>query len=355
VRKIIHVDMDAFFASIEQRDRPHLHGRPVAVGGEAAVRGVIAAASYEARRFGVRSAMPTKTALRLCPDLVLLPPDFGRYRAASRQLRAILDDFSERVEPLSLDEAYLDVTEDHAGLGTAARTAAQIRQRVRAELSLTCSAGVAPVKFVAKIASDHRKPDGLTVIPPKRVVPFIRPLPIAALWGVGPATAARIASLGAQTIAQLADLPEEDVVAVLGGRGSQLWRMAHGQDDRPVQPHRERKSSSAERTFAEDVLDADAIVATMTGQIRRVCAGLRASGARGRTVNLKLRYADFTTVTRAATLPQPTHDPVVVLDAATALLDRTDAGARPVRLVGVGISGFDQTRPQENRQLLLPF
>ncbi|MEN0065684.1 MAG: DNA polymerase IV [Myxococcota bacterium] len=354
MRKIIHVDMDAFYASIEQRDRPHLRGRPVAVGGDPEGRGVVAAASYEARRFGVRSAMSSRVAARLCPSLVFLPAEFGRYRAVSRRLHAILADYSDVIEPLSLDEAFLDVTPDKAGLGTAARAAADIRRRVREELRLTCSAGVAPVKLVAKIASDFRKPDGLTVVPPGKVSTFLAPLPVKALWGVGPATLKRLEPLGLKTIGDVAAQPESRLFALLGSRGPQLWRLARGEDERPVRPDRPRKSRSVEQTFQEDVLDVEALVATLTSQAERVCGGLRQAGERGRTVTLKLRYADFTTLTRASTLSEPTDDPVPVLAAARDMLDRTDAGLRPVRLIGIGLSGFVTDRPSDGPQLALP-
>ncbi len=349
-RKIIHVDMDAFYASIEQRDRPELRGRPLAVGGSPDGRGVVAAASYEARRFGVRSAMPSRTALRLCPELTFVRPDFARYRAASRQLHGVLADFSDVIEPLSLDEAYLDVTADKAGLGTAARAAARIRERVRADLGLTCSAGVAPLKFVAKIASDFRKPDGLTVVPPEAVLDFVRPLPIRKLWGVGPATLARLEALEVATIGDLADLPEERLVTELGSRGAFLWRLANGQDPRPVQAERIRKSRSAEHTFDSDVTDAEVLHATLEEQAARV-----GGAERGRTVTLKVRYSDFTTVTRAETLAEATDDPEVVLAVASRLLARTEAPGRPIRLIGVGLSGFTDEEPvAEGAQLELP-
>jgi DNA polymerase-4 len=350
-RKFLHVDMDAFYASVEQLDDPALRGRPVIVGGRPGGRGVVAAASYEARRFGVRSAMPTGRALRLCPEAVVMPPRFERYRELSGRLRAILDEHADEVEPLSLDEAYLDVTEDKACLGSATAAAERIRARVREELSLTCSAGVAPLKFVAKIASGHRKPDGLTVVAPGRVLAFIHPLPIERLWGVGPATAAAItARLEVRTIGELAALDPSRVVAALGPRGRALWGMAHGEDPRRVAPSRPRRSHGAERTFPEDVEDSGLLAERVRGLAERVCADLSAAP---RTVTVKVRYADFTTVTRSATLEEPTADARVVADVAVSLLERTEVGQRPVRLAGVSLSGFPGAA-DPSAQLALP-
>lgn len=347
--------MDAFYASIEQRDRPHLRGRPVVVGGNPDTRGVVAASSYEARRYGIKSAMPTRTAVRLCAHVAIIPPDFPRYRRVSRQLHAVLSDYSSVIEPLSLDEAYLDVTDDPAGLGSATLTAREIRRRVAEELGLTCSVGVAPVKFVAKIASDHRKPDGLTVIKPHQVLPFIRPLPLTALWGVGPATLARLKDLDIETIGELADLDEAALVEHLGSRGRMLWRMAHGLDDRRVSADRVRKSRSAERTFDTDVTDRDRIMEALTGQSDQICRGLRDAQDLGRTVTLKVRFADFSTVTRSHTLPKPTDDAAVVLATAVELLERANPDAQAVRLIGVGLSNLLSEGEHASAQLVLPW
>ena len=352
VHKIIHVDMDAFYASVEQRDRPELRGRPVVVGGSPDSRGVVAAASYESRRFGIHSAMPMSQAVRRCADLVIVRPRFEVYRSVSRQVRAIFDAYSDLVEPLSLDEAFLDVTDDHAGLGSALATARTIRQRVREELHLTCSAGVSSVKFVAKIASDYHKPDGLTVVPPERILAFVHPLPVRKLWGVGPATEARLHELGIRTVGDLAGLDPADVHRLLGSHGDSLWRMAHGDDPRPVRPHRPRRSRSSEETFAEDVLEVAVLERVLADQAEGVCRGLEGAGLVGRTVTLKLRYDDFTTITRSATLEDATRDPHRVIEVARALLARTEAGERPVRLVGVGLANLE--RPTPRAQLLLP-
>jgi len=351
-RKIIHVDMDAFYASVEQRDHPHLRGKPVVVGGSPEGRGVVAAASYEARKFGIHSAMPAARAARLCRDLVFLHPDFMKYREVSRQLRAIFEDYADHIEPLSLDEAFLDVTENKAGLPTATAVAKEIRRRVRDELRLTCSAGVSSLKFVAKIASDYRKPDGLTVVPPERVLAFIHPMPVRKLPGVGPATEKRLNDIGIFTVGDLAAVPAADVHRRFGKHGAYLWRMAHGEDPRPVQSSQPRRSQSAEQTFAADIEDRRTLERILAGQAERVCRGLESAGLRGRTVTIKVRYGDFTTVTRSETLEQPTNDPFRVAEMATALLDRTEAGLRPVRLVGVGVGNL--VGREETLQLELP-
>lgn len=351
MRKIIHVDMDAFYASIEQRDDPRLKGLPVVVGGSPESRGVVAAASYEARAFGIRSAMPMSRAVRLCVDLVIVPPDFARYREVSSQLRAIFEDYSDDIEPLSLDEAFLDVTENKAGLASATHVAEEIRRRVREELRLTCSAGVSSLKFVAKIASDFRKPDGLTVVPPDRVLAFIHPMPIRKLWGVGPATEKRLVDMGIRTIGDLAAVPALEAHRRFGRHGVALWHMAHGEDPRPVRADRVRKSRSAEETFAIDITDRTELERVMAEQARRVCRGMGPE-LRGRTVTIKVRYADFTTITRSETLAEPTSDAAVVTEAAVRLLDKTEAGTRPVRLIGVGLANLDPL--QQSAQLELP-
>jgi DNA polymerase-4 len=351
-RKIAHVDMDAFYASVEQRDRPHLRGRPVAVGGSPEGRGVVAAASYEARRFGVRSAMSARRALALCPQLVFLPTDFARYRAVSRQLHAILEDHSDFIEPLSLDEAYLDLTDDKAGLGSATAAAMAIRQRVREELGLTCSAGVASLKFVAKIASDVRKPDGLTVVRPDQVDAFIRPLPVRRLWGVGPATARRLEAKGLHRIGDIAALSEVEALTALGPKGLYLWRMSRGIDPRRVAPRTGRKSRGMERTFPADLTDLHDLRTRLVDQVERLARAQQQAGDAPRTVTVKVRYDDFETVTRATSLPSPTLDVAQLKAAALDGLERTEAGQRPVRLLGVSLSGFDS---DDTPQLRLPF
>jgi DNA polymerase-4 len=351
-RKIIRVDMDAFYASVEQRDRPHLRGKPVAVGGSPEGRGVVATASYEARRFGVRSAMSAARALRLCPELVLLPPDFPRYRSVSRQFMVILEDYADALEPLALDEAYLDVSSDPAGLGTAAVTARHIRQRVRDELGLTCSAGVSSLKFVAKIASGFRKPDGLTVVPPERVLDFVHPLPIEQLWGVGPASARRLREQGLTTIGSLASLGEGEVLTRLGRHGLAWWHMAHGVDPRGIGGRGPRKSRSAEHTFADDLVDVDAMDAQLDHMLGRLLDAMDQADERARTVTVKVRYADFETVTRSHSFPAPTRSREEVRPVVHTLLRASDAVIRPVRLLGLGFTAFE--RLDEGPQLQLP-
>ncbi|MCB9762014.1 MAG: DNA polymerase IV [Alphaproteobacteria bacterium] len=338
--KILHVDMDAFYASVEQRDDPRLRGMPIAVGGSPRGRGVVAAASYEARRFGVRSAMPSAVALRKCPDLQLIRPDFEKYRAVSAQVFAVLADYSPRVEPLSIDEAFLDATHHRSGTWVAQ----DIRRRIHRELGLTASVGVAPVKMVAKIASGFRKPDGLTVVEPGQVRAFLDPLAVDRLWGVGPVTARRLQGLGIRTIGQLAELHEARLTELFGRNGAQMARLARGDDPRPVQPHRARRSRSAERTFARDLQDPGALLTVIRDQAAEVCEGLRRKGHRGRTVTLKVRYDDFTTITRSRSLLEPTANPDLVIRIAEALLAETEAGQRPVRLVGVGVSNLEAGR-----------
>ncbi len=354
-RKFLHVDMDAFYASVEQRDDPALRGRAVAVGGSPEGRGVVMAASYEARKFGVRSAMPAGKARRLCPDLLFVRGDFGKYRAVSAHMHRIFADYTDTVEAVSLDEAYLDVTDNLAGLPFASTVAAEIRRRIREELDLTASAGVAPVKFVAKIASDWRKPDGLTVIPPDQLLAFLQPLPVRKLPGVGPSTEARIRALGIHTVGDVARRDLRELERRLGAAGARLWRMAQGRDRRRVVAHRERKSRGSERTFQSDVTDAARLLDFLAEQTRSLCEGMQRNEEKARTVTLKVRYADFKTITRAVTLPHPTDDPQEVLPALERLLSRTDAGTTPVRLVGVTFSNFDGGAWTPADQLDLPF
>jgi DNA polymerase-4 len=353
-RRIIHVDMDAFYASVEQRDDPWLRGRPVIVGGSPEGRGVVCAASYEARAFGVRSAMPTARAVWMCPDAVFVPPDFAKYQAVSHQLRDILHDYTDQVEPISLDEAYLDVTQPRRDLGSATAIARELRARIAAELHLTASAGVGPSKLVAKIASDMNKPDGLTVVPPARVKAFLYPLPIERLWGVGPATAERLHHLGLRRIGDIAQRPPEELAERLGSLGVWLVRMAQGDDPREVHAQRERRSCGSEHTFAADVLDLGALVAALQAQSARVSRSLERGELLGRTVSVKVRYADFETVSRAETLPSATADAEQIGAVAARLLGRTEAGRRPVRLVGVSMSSLE-ARDEVPAQLRLPF
>jgi DNA polymerase IV len=329
--------MDAFYASIEQRDDPSLRGKPVAVGRGPAERGVVAAASYEARRFGVRSAVASAVALRLCPGLVLVPPDFAKYQAVSAAVFEIFRSVTPLVEPLSLDEAYLDVTENtwHEPLGmTVAR---RVKDAIRETTNLTASAGVAPNKFLAKIASGWKKPDGLTVIAPGRVESFLLELPVEALWGVGPVTARRLREVGITKTVQLRSADRAMVERVVGSAAGWLVQLAHGIDDRPVEPGRPAKSSGTENTYAQDLLDADRIRSEIEQMAADASGWLERHALFARSVTIKVRYSDFTTITRSHSALPATRERADLVRRAVALLERTEAGRRPVRLLGVSV------------------
>ena len=340
VRRIIHVDMDAFYASVEQRDDPTLRAKPVAVGGQPGARGVVAAASYEARAFGVHSAMPMARAVRLCPELVIVRPDFTRYRAASQQILEIFRSCTPLVEPLSLDEAYLDVTANRWDEPLATPVAKRLKQRIREETGLTASAGVAPNKFLAKIASGWQKPDGLTVISPGRVEAFLQQLPVDALWGVGPVTARKLNKIGIARLVEVRSADPDLLRRAVGGLADTLRRLAQGEDPRPVVPDRPYKSSSSENTYNEDLLAPDEIRAEIERMARQAAQWLARKELLARTVTIKVRYADFTTVTRSHTVPAPTRDPDEIAARALTLLARTEAGHRPIRLLGAGVHGL---------------
>jgi DNA polymerase-4 len=335
VRKIIHVDMDAFFASVEQRDDPELRGRPVAVGG--GHRGVVAAASYEARRFGVRSAMPAATAARRCPELVFVKPRFDVYRAVSQQIRAIFADFTELVEPLSLDEAYLDVTADRRNLGTARATAEAIRARIKAETGLTASAGVSYCKFVAKLASDQNKPDGLCVITPERAADFIAALAVARFHGIGPVTARKMEALGIRTGADLRALGLPELEARFGSSGRWYWRICRGIDEREVTPDRPYKSLSAERTFESDLSDPAQLAAELERIAGFAWARVERAGVAGRTVTLKVKFADFTIITRSRSFSILLGGKEDFASAGQALLAALQPVPKGIRLLGLGL------------------
>jgi DNA polymerase IV len=353
-RRIIHVDMDAFYASVEQRDRPELQGRPVAVGGSPESRGVVAAASYEAREFGVRSAMPMALAVRRCRDLVIVPPNFSKYRTVSQQVFGLFRSVTPLVEPLSLDEAYLDVTKNAWDEPLGMNVARRIKALIRETTGLTASAGVAPNKFLAKIASAWRKPDGLTVIAPERVESFLQQLPVEALWGVGPVTAKRLRERG---IARLVDVRSVDGAILheaVGSLSDWLVRLASGDDDRPVEPNRPSKSSSSECTYARDLLDIDRIRDELSSMARDNAGWLQRRGILARTVTIKVRYDDFTTITRSDTRA-PTNDPDDIARRAIELLAKTDAGRRPVRLLGAGVHNLRGTDGEVADDSRLPF
>lgn len=357
LRKIIHIDMDAFYASVEQRDDPSLRGRPVAVGG-ASARGVVAAASYEARKFGVRSAMPSARAARQCPDLVFRKPRFDVYRAISQQIREIFLDYTPVVEPLSLDEAYLDVTADLRGIGSATRIAQLIRQRVRDELQLTASAGVSYNKFLAKLASDQNKPDGLCVIRPGEGAVFVADLPVRRFHGVGPRGAEKMAQLGIETGADLAAKPISFLRDHFGSLADYLYRAARGIDLRPVRANRPRKSIGGERTFQHDISSGHALRETLDTIVDIVWERIERAEARGRTVTLKLRYCDFTLLTRAKSVAQPVSAKAAFAQIGHALLEELLPLPQPIRLMGLTLSslesaGEENAQPAPSGQLAL--
>lgn len=339
IRKIIHVDMDAFYASVEQRDNPDLRGRPLAVG-HGARRGVVAAASYEARAFGVRSALPSVTAMRKCPELVFVPPRFDVYRSVSRQVHAVFAEFTDLVEPLALDEAYLDVTENRAGLPTAWVTAKVIRARIFEETGLTASAGVSYNKFLAKMASGHRKPNGQFAIMPEQGEAFMEALPVAKFHGVGPATAAKMHSAGIQTGADLKTWSREDLSRRFGKSGDWYHALARGQDHRDVNPNRERKSSGSETTFDEDSTDAARIEAGVLAMADDVWAWCEKTGARGRTVTVKIKWTDFQQSTRSQSLGSVVNSRAKLHEASLVLIRSVLPAHKGIRLVGVTVSNF---------------
>jgi DNA polymerase IV len=348
MRRIVHLDMDAFYASVEQRDNPALRGKPLAVGGRPEGRGVVAAASYEARTFGVRSAMPMATALRLCPQLLIVRPDFQHYRAVSREIQEILRSCTALVEPLSLDEAYLDVTGNLWGEPFASVVAKRLKKKIHDETGLTSSAGVAPNKFLAKIASGWRKPDGLTVISPERVEGFLQKLPVEALWGVGPVTAKKLHRIGVVRLVDVRAAEPERLHQAVGSLADWLRQLSRGEDPREVCPDRPTKSVSGESTYAQDLVDPDVVRGEMEGMARGVAADLERKKLTARTVTIKVRYSDFTTVTRSHTAEPPTRDPVRIAERASALLARTEAGKRPVRLLGAGAHGLLEDKEIED-------
>ena len=346
VRKIIHVDMVAFYASVEQRDDPTLRGRPVAVG-HAAKRGVVAAASYEARRFGVRSAMPSATALRQCPELVFVPPRFEVYRAVSRQIRAIFADYTPLVEPLSLDEAYLDVTENLRAIPTAWATARAIRARIADETRLTASAGISYNKFLAKLASDHKKPNGQFAVTPAMGADFVAALPIAKFHGVGPVTAAKMNRLGIFTGADLRLQSLEFLRAHFGKSGGWYHAIARGEDHRAVVPDRPRKSSGSETTFRDDLHQTGEIEAGVRAMADEVWAWCARAHSFGRTVTVKIKYADFQQATRSRTLDAPVKSQDELRGVSVELVRSVFPPAKGIRLLGVTVSGFAAPRAPE--------
>lgn len=353
VRKILHVDMDAFYASVEQRDNPELVGKPVAVGGSAA-RGVVAAASYEARAFGVRSALPSVTAKRKCPDLIFVPPRIEVYRAVSSQIREIFAEHTDLIEPLALDEAYLDVTENKQNIPIATDIATLIRAHIRKVTGLNASAGISYCKFLAKMASDLNKPNGQAVITPKAGPDFVANLPVKKFHGVGPATAAKMERLGIETGADLREKPLEFLQQQFGKSGSWYYQIARGIDERPVQPNRPRKSVGAEDTFAADIIDLDAARAELVPLAEKVWRHCETKEISGRTVTLKVKFADFQQITRSRTLPRLVLGAGEMLDVAQTLLTDLFPVEKGIRLIGVTLSSLEvpNSGPMEDQLAL---
>lgn len=357
---ILHVDMDAFYASVEERDDPSLVGKPVIVGGSAEWRGVVAAANYEARKFGVHSAMASARAQRLCPHAVVIKPRIDYYASVSRQIRDIYEQFTPLVEPLSLDEAFLDATGSESIFGPSAEIGRQIKQRIRSELQLVASVGVAPNKFVAKVASDLKKPDGYVVVEPGNVQAFLDPLPVGRLWGVGKVTGQVFDRLGIRTIGQLRSMPLATLNELFGASGEHYWNLAQGIDDRSVVPDRDAKSISHETTFAEDISNMDVLRSWLADLAEQVARRLRRHDIKGRTIELKVRFADFETISRSLTLPEPTNITQDLLEAGIELLTkRLPPNHLSVRLLGFGVNKLDDSgtsqqqlfdRPDRERQ-----
>ncbi len=341
-RKIIHVDMDAFYASVEQRDFPEYRGKPLVVGGKPESRGVVATASYEAREYKIKSAMPSQQAYKLCPQAIFVYPRFDAYREVSRQIREIFSRYTDLIEPLSLDEAYLDVTEDKLGIGSALDIAKAIKKAIKEELNLTASAGVSVNKFVAKIASDMNKPDGLTFIGPSKISRFIDKLPVEKFHGIGKVTAARMRSMQLYTGADLKKLTEQQLIMKFGKSGKFYYKVVNGLDDRPVQPHRESKSVGAENTFDHDTNDMEFLHNELKMLSATVYKRLERYELKGKTVTLKIKFADFKQITRSHSLSFYTNMAGDLYDAAIKLLQDVDLSELKIRLIGVTLSNFDR-------------
>lgn len=340
-RKIIHVDMDAFYASVEQRDNPEYKGKALVVGGSPQGRGgVVAAASYEARKYGIRSAMPSKKALELCPDVLFIRPRFPAYKEVSKKIREIFHRYTDIIEPLSLDEAYLDVSEDKMNIGSAIEIAKQIKEAIKTELQLTASAGVSINKFVAKIASDLNKPDGLAFIAPSQVEEFMEQLPVEKFYGVGKVTADKMKKMGLHTGADLKKLSEEELIFNFGKVGKFYFGIVRGIDDREVQPDRETKSLAAEDTFAYDLVELEEMNVELDKIAITVSERLQKYGLKGRTITLKVKYSDFKQITRSQSLAKPINDLITIAATAKKLLLATDMTDKKIRLLGISLSNF---------------
>jgi DNA polymerase-4 len=346
-RTIIHADLDAFYASVEQQDNPELRGKPVVVGGPPESRGVVTTASYEARKFGIHSAMPMSRALRRCPAAIRISPRFDRYGEISRQVMEVFRSVTRLVEPLSMDEAFLDVTGRHKPYGGAKGLAAYLKRAVKEKTGLTLSIGVGTNKTVAKIASDAGKPDGLVVVPPGKEAAFLAPMPARVLWGVGPRSEKALAEAGFHTVGDIASAPVDRLEALFGARGRDLWEMANGRDEREVITERETKSVGAETTFPRDLPDGPALREELAGLANGVAQRLRHAGMRARTIAIKLRYSNFHTITRQTSRPDPTDDAEAIRSAAGALLDKVVEEGDEFRLLGIHCSNLSDGETHE--------
>jgi len=342
-RKIIHIDMDAFYASVEQRDFPEYRGRPIVVGGSPDGRGVVATASYEARQFGIHSAMSARRAIQLCPDALFVRPRFDAYKSVSTSIREIFRRYTDLIEPLSLDEAYLDVTEDKLQIGSALEIAQQIKDAIKNELNLSASAGVSSNKFVAKIASDMNKPDGLTFIGPSKIAAFMEKLPVEKFFGVGKVTADRMKKMGFYNGADLKKLSEDELVRKFGKTGKFYFKIVRGVDERPVQPHRLTKSLGAEDTFEQDLETADEMLTELEQIAEKVTERLERSKLKGKTLTLKIKFSDFKQITRNQSFLTPVSDYFSIYATAKDLLLKEEMKGKSVRLLGISLSNFGNT------------
>ena len=348
-RKIIHIDMDAFYASVEQRDNPSLKGKPVIVGGKPGDRGVVAACSYEARKFGVRSAMSTAKAVRLCPSAVIIKPDFTKYTAVSRVIHEVFTEYTDLIEPVSLDEAYLDVTENKKNTDSATQIAGEIRSKIRERTGLTASAGVSYNKFIAKVASDENKPDGITVVRPEDADRFISSLPIRKFHGIGKVTEKKMAALGIRTGADLKKHEKQRLIGHFGKAGGYFYDLARGVDNSPVEPDGERKSLGKEITLREDIDEQERIIEILEKIAFEVEHGLKEEKLKGKTITLKVKYHDFESITRAKSLDGYFDDADTMMDTSRELLKKTKAGKKKIRLLGISVSNFENAGNRQKK------
>jgi DNA polymerase-4 len=353
-RTILHVDMDAFYASVEERDNPELRGKPIIVGGNATSRGVVAAANYTARKFGIHSAMPTKTAIKHCPSVVLIKPRIKYYAEVSRHIHSIFARFTPLIEPLSLDEAFLDVTDSLKLFGSAKNIGHNIQRSIKDELGLAASIGIAPNKFLAKIASDIDKPNGFVCVAPEEIQSFLDPLPVKRIWGVGKVTEKKFTTAGLHTLRDIRLLTKEKINHLLGKHGEHFWNLAQGIDDRPVIADHKAKSISHETTFNADIEDRNILSAWLLNLTEQVMRRVRRKGFKGRTIHIKIRFDDFTTITRSKTLNQPTDITKIAWQTVQQLLEKHLPAGRSVRLIGMGIDGFESSSEKQSELFAAP-